>query len=88
MKIDKNVDGLFEYMFINTEKIVGGLGKYPPLMKNTVSVEIDLAWEIYVRLPSKGLRRTDEIVTKKKNYIFSLKLIDENNLKFNKRYIN
>ena len=43
MKIDKNVDGLFEYMFINTEKIVGGLGKYPPLIKNTVSVEIDLA---------------------------------------------
>ena len=29
-------------MFIDTGKIVGGLGNKPPVMTNTVSVEIDL----------------------------------------------
>ena len=60
MKNDKSVDGVFEYMFIDTGKIVGGLGKDPPLMTNTVSVEIDLAREIYERLLSQGWKKTDE----------------------------
>ena len=34
-KNDKSIDGVFEYMFIDTGKIVGGLGKEPPLMTNT-----------------------------------------------------
>ena len=46
MKNDKSVDGVFEYMFIDTGKIVGELGNNPPLMTNTVSVEIDLAKSI------------------------------------------
>ena len=45
IKNDKSIDGVFEYMFIDTGKIVGGLGKEPPLMTNTVFVEIDLARE-------------------------------------------
>ena len=57
MKNDKSIDGVFEYMFIDTGKIVGGLGKESPLMINTVSVEIDLAREIYQRLLSLGLRK-------------------------------
>ena len=61
MKNDKSIDGVFEYMFIDTGKIVGGLGKKPPLMTNTVSVEIDLAREIYERLLSQGWRKTDEV---------------------------
>ena len=64
MKNDKSIDGVFEYMFIDTGKIMGGLGKEPPLMKNTVSVEIDLAREIYKRLLSQGWRKTEEIWTK------------------------
>ena len=46
MKNDKSIDGVFEYMFIDTGKIVGELGNNPPVMTNTVSVEIDLAREI------------------------------------------
>ena len=63
IKNDKSIDGVFEYMFIDTGKIVGGLGNKPPEMTNTVSVEIDLAREIYVRLLSKGWRKIKEVWT-------------------------
>ena len=62
MKNDKSIDGVFEYMFIDTGKIEGGLGNKPPVMTNTVSVEIDLAREIYERLLSQGWRKTDEVL--------------------------
>ena len=60
IKNDKSIDGVFEYMFIDTGEIVGILGKEPPLMTTTVSVEIDLAREIYVRLLSQGWSKTEE----------------------------
>ena len=60
-KNDKSIDGVFEYMFIDTGKIVGGSGNKQPVMTNTVSVEIDLAREIYKRLLSQGWRETDEV---------------------------
>ena len=60
-KNDKSIDGVFEYMFIDTGKIVGGLGNKPPVMTNTVSVEIDLAREIYERLLSQGWKKTQEV---------------------------
>ena len=41
-KNDKSIDGVFEYIFIDTEKIVGVLGNKPPVMINIVSFEIDL----------------------------------------------
>ena len=59
IKNGKSIDGVFEYMFIDTGKIVGVLGKEPPVMTTSVSVEIDLAREIYERLLSKGWRRTN-----------------------------
>ena len=46
-------------MFIDTGKIVGGFGNKPPVMTNTVSVEIDLAREIYERLLSMGWRKIE-----------------------------
>ena len=61
IKNDKSIDGVFEYMFIDTGKIVGVLGKEPPLMTTTVSVEIDLAREIYHRLLSQGWTKTEEV---------------------------
>ena len=61
IKNDKSIEGVFEYMFIDTGKIVGILGKGPPLMTTTVSVEIDLAREIYVRLLSQGWSKTEEV---------------------------
>ena len=47
IKNDKSIKGVFEYIFVDTGKIVGVFGKEPPLMITTVSVEIDLAREIY-----------------------------------------
>ena len=58
IKNDKSMEEVFEYMFIDSGKIVGVLGKEPPVMTTTVSVEIDLAREIYERLLSQGWRKT------------------------------
>ena len=60
VKNDKSIDGVFEYMFIDTGKVVGVLGKEPPVMTTTVSVDIDLAREIYERLISQGWEKTRE----------------------------
>ena len=58
---DKSIEGIFEYMFVDTGKIVGVFGKEPPVMTTTVSVDIDFAREIYERLLSHGWRKTDEV---------------------------
>ena len=60
IKNDKSVDGVFEYMFVDTGKIVGLFGKEPPLMTTTISVDIDLAREIYERLLAQGWKKTEE----------------------------
>ena len=57
IKNDKSIDEVFEYMFIDSGKIVGVLGKEPPVITTTVSVDIDLAREIYERLLSQGWRK-------------------------------
>ena len=62
---NKSIDGVFEYMFLDTGKIVGQLEKNPPVMTTTVSIDIDLAREIYERLLSQGWRKTEEVWTKK-----------------------
>ena len=67
MRNDKSINGVFEYMFVDTGKIVGVLGKEPPLMTTTVSVDIDLAREIYERLLSQGWRKTEEVYLKKES---------------------
>ena len=65
IKNDKSIDGVFEYMFVDTGKIVGVLGKEHPLMTTTVSVDIDLAREIYERLLFQGWCKTEEVWIKK-----------------------
>ena len=60
-KNDKSIEGVFEYMFIDSGNIVGLLGKEQPVMTITVSVEIELAREIYERLLSQGWRKTEEV---------------------------
>ena len=65
IKNDKSIDGVFEYMFVDTGKIAGVLGKEPPVMITTISVDIDLAREIYERLISQGWRKTEEVWNKK-----------------------
>ena len=61
IKNDKSIDGVFEYMFVDTGEIVGVFGVEPPVMKTTVSVDIELAREIYQRLISQGWRKTEEV---------------------------
>ena len=61
IKNDKSIEGVFEYMFVDTGKIVGVFGKESPVMTSTVSVDIDLAREIYERLLSQGWKKTEEV---------------------------
>ena len=61
IKNDKSIEGVFEYMFVDTGKIVGLFGKEPPVMTTTISVDIDLAREIYERLISDCWRKTEEV---------------------------
>ena len=61
IKNDKSIEGVFEYMFVDTGKIVGVFGEEPPVMTTTVSIDIDLAREIYERLLSQGWMKTEEV---------------------------
>ena len=61
IKNHKSIDLPMEYMFIDSGKIVGYLGKEPPVITTTVAVDIDLAREIYERLLSQGWRKTEEV---------------------------
>ena len=63
-KNEKSIDGVFEYMFVDTGKIVGMFGKKPPIMTTTVSVDIELAREIYERLISQGWSKIVEVWSK------------------------
>ena len=63
-KNEKSIDGVFEYMFVDTGKIVGMFGKKAPIMTTTVSVDIQLAREIYERLISQGWSKTEEVWSK------------------------
>ena len=67
IKNSKSIDGVFEYMFVDTGEIVGVLGKEAPVITTTVSVDIELAREIYERLISQGWRKTEEVWNKKKS---------------------
>ena len=62
-KNDKSINGVFEYVFVDTGKLIGVLGKEPPLMTTTISVDIDLAREIYERLLSQGWRKIEKVWT-------------------------
>ena len=67
IKNDKSIDGVFEYMFVDTGKIVGMFGEEPPIMTTTVSVDIELAREIYERLISQGWSKIEEFWPKEKS---------------------
>ena len=67
IKNDKSIEGVFEYIFVDTGKIVGIFGEEPPIMTTTVSVDIELAREIYERLISQGWFKTEEVWPKEKS---------------------
>ena len=66
-KNDKSIDGVFEYIFIDSGNVVGVFGKEPPVMNSTISVDIELAREIYARLLSQGWRKIEEVYPKNKD---------------------
>ena len=59
IKNEKCIDGVFEYMFIDSGKIDIILGKNQVVFTTTVSVDMELAREIYERLLSQGWRKIE-----------------------------
>jgi len=59
IKNTNNKDRFFEYMFIDTGKIVGLLGKEPPVMQKREEFKIEEAREIWIKLISQGWRKTN-----------------------------
>ena len=57
----QNKDKFFEYMFVDTGKIVGVLGKEPPLMQKREELKIEKAREEWKKLISHGWRVTPEV---------------------------
>ena len=54
----KNQDKFFEYVFIDSGKIIGIFGKEPPVMTTREELKIDKAREEYKKLLSQGWRKT------------------------------
>ena len=60
----QNKDKFFEYMFIDSGKIVGVLGKELPLMQKREELKIEKAREEWKKLISQGWRVTQEVWNK------------------------
>ena len=57
----QNKDKFFEYMFIDTGKLLGVLGKEPPVMQKREELKIEKAREEWKKLISQGWRVTPEV---------------------------
>ena len=57
----KNQDKFFEYVFIDSGKIIGIFGKEPPVMTTREELNIDKAREEYKKLLSQGWRKTEPV---------------------------
>ena len=64
-KNKQNKDQFFEYMFIDSGKIVGVLGKKPPVLQTREELKVEVAREEWKKLLAQGWRRTEEVWTKK-----------------------
>ncbi len=60
-KNNQNKDKFFEYMFIDSGKILGVLGKEPPLMKTREELKVDKARDVWKKLIAQGWRRTKPV---------------------------
>ena len=58
IKNTNNKDRFFEYMYVDTGKIVGFLGKEPPVMQKREEFKIKEAREIWKKLIAQGWRKT------------------------------
>ena len=60
-KNNLNKDKFFEYMFIDSGRILGVLGKEPPLMTTREELKVDKARNEWKKLISQGWRRTKPV---------------------------
>ena len=60
-KNKQNKDKFFEYMFIDSGKIVGLLGKEPPVLTTREEIKIEAAREAWKKLIAQGWRKTPEV---------------------------
>ena len=61
MKNRQNKDKFFEYMFIDSGRIIGVLGKEPPLMTTRDELKVDKARDEWKKLIDQGWRRTKPV---------------------------
>ena len=57
-KNKQNKDKFFEYMFIDSGKIVGVLGKEPTVLTTREELKIEAAREAWKKLIAQGWRKT------------------------------
>ena len=57
-KNKQNTDKFFEYMYIDSGKIIAVLGKKPPIMKTREELKVDTARDEWEKLIAQGWRRT------------------------------
>ena len=60
-KNNQNKDKFFEYMFIDSGRILGVLGKEPPLMTTREELKVDKARDEWKKLIAQGWRRTKSV---------------------------
>ena len=57
-KNNENKDQFFEYMFIDSGKIIGVLGKQPPVMTTREELKIEKAREEWKKFLDQGWKQT------------------------------
>ena len=57
-KNKQNKDQFFEYIFIDSGKIVGVLGNEPPVLTTREELKIEAAREVWKKLIAQGWRKT------------------------------
>ena len=60
-KNNQNKDKFFEYMFIDSGRILGVLGREPPLMTTREELKVDKARDKRKKLIAQGWRRTKPV---------------------------
>ena len=60
-KNNQNKDKFFEYIFIDSGRILGVLGKEPPLMTTREELKVDKARDQWKKLITQGWRRTKPV---------------------------
>ena len=61
-KNNQNKDKFFEYMFIDSGRILGVFGKEPPLMTTREELKVDKARDEWRRLIAQVWRRTKPVL--------------------------